>query len=190
MRWTSLLGALTFPWRRAALALLLAGLAMNLALPSAGAAFIFPPPPPDLEPDIRITDVTLSESTSGTVTARFSVRLGGFIFQPVTVGFQTADGTAKVADGDYNAASGSVTFQPSSFENQTRTISVTVKADTVAELDETFFVNLSLISAAPDVLLLDGQGKGTIRGNNNGSGGSGDYCDRNPDDPRCTPIQN
>jgi hypothetical protein len=95
MRWTSLLGVLAFPWRRAALALLLAGLAMNLALPSVGAAFIFPPPPPDIDPDIRITDVTLSEPTSGAVTARFSVRLGGLIFQPVTVGFQTADGTAR-----------------------------------------------------------------------------------------------
>ena len=160
---------------------------LNLALASAGAAYIYPPPEPDLDQTIDIvSDVVVSEPSSGTATVRFHVKLSGVISQPVTVAYATADGTARAALGDYVATAGSLTFQPSTFTSQSKSIAVTIKADSVAELDETFFVNLSL-GPTDEVWLGDGQGKGTIRGSS-GSGASDDYCDRYPSDPRCQPV--
>ncbi|MBV9240663.1 MAG: Ig-like domain-containing protein, partial [Acidobacteria bacterium] len=57
-----------------------------------------------------------------------------------TVDWNTVDGTATVADNDYVAASGTVTFQP--FED-TKYIDVTVNGDTTQEPDETFSIHLS-----------------------------------------------
>src|SRR5438045_3191378 len=74
-----------------------------------------------------------------TMTATFTVSLAQATSQPVTVSYATANGTAQ-AGLDYLAASGSLTFAPG---ETTKTISVTILADSLAELDETFFINLS-----------------------------------------------
>ncbi len=107
-------------------------------------------------PALSINDVSLNEGNSGTTTFTFTVSLSAPSALPVTVNYATADGTAQ-AGTDYTAASGSLTIPA----NQTTgTISITVNGDTVAEPDETFFVNLS---GAINATLAKGVGVGTIR---------------------------
>jgi len=110
----------------------------------------------DDEPRISINDVALLEGRSGTKLFVFTVTLSATSAVPVTVNFATANGTAKSTE-DYNAQSGTLTFAPG---QTSKTISIVVKGDRKREADETFFVNLS---GAVGALLLDGQGKGTIR---------------------------
>ena len=76
--------------------------------------------------------------------------------QTVTVNYATADGTATVADGDYVAASGTLTFTPST---ATQTISVNINGDSTQEGNETFVVNLS---GATNAGIGDAQAIGTI----------------------------
>jgi len=110
----------------------------------------------DDEPRLTISDVTHKEGNSGTTLFVFTVTLSIAYDVPVTVNYATADGTATVADNDYQAASGTLTFAPG---QTTQTITIRVIGDTKKEADETFFVNLS---GATNALILDGQGLGTI----------------------------
>ncbi|HET7290920.1 MAG TPA: Calx-beta domain-containing protein, partial [Vicinamibacteria bacterium] len=75
--------------------------------------------------------------------------------QTVTVNWATANGTA-VAPGDYQVASGMLTFSPGT---TTQPISVTVNGDLDDEANESFVVNLSV---ATNALIADAQGIGTI----------------------------
>ena len=105
---------------------------------------------------LSIGDVTISpEGDAATADAVFTVSLSSPTSLEVTVGYQTAAGTATTGS-DYAARSGTLTFPP--FET-TRTISVPVFGDTMDEDDESFFVDLS---GASNALIADGQGKGTI----------------------------
>ena len=56
------------------------------------------------------------------------------------VDYLTADGTA-IAPADYTAASGTVTFAAGQVS---RPVAITVRGDTLDELDESFAVNLSV----------------------------------------------
>ena len=95
---------------------------------------------PPIPPEISINDLTLAESNSGTKTASFTVTLSESSTQKVTVQYKTEDGTAT-APGDYTAVPlNTLTFNPGQTQ---KTIQVTYKGDTVAEVDETFFVDLS-----------------------------------------------
>ena len=59
---------------------------------------------------------------------------------PITVDYSTVDGSATAADGDYEASSGTVTFA----EGETsKTITITVNSDDVAEGTESFSIELS-----------------------------------------------
>lgn len=89
-----------------------------------------------------------------TFTATLSAASG----QTVTIGWATADGTAT-APSDYTAASGTLTFSPGAL---TRTITFTTIGDTVVELNETLFVNLT---NPVNVALADSHGIGTILNN-------------------------
>ena len=80
---------------------------------------------------------------------------GGF-----TVPYGTIDGTAKTADADYAAATGTLTFAGTAGETQT--ITVAVAGDTLVEDDETFTVTLGMPSKA-NVTASDDSGLGTIR---------------------------
>ena len=73
----------------------------------------------------------------------------------VTVGYATADGTAR-AGLDYAAASGTLTFPPGV---TTETIPVVIYPDWLIEGPETFMLNLQSPSGAT---IVDGQGVGTI----------------------------
>jgi subtilisin family serine protease len=94
-----------------------------------------------VQPTLRINDVSLNEGDGGTTTATFTVTLSPpNATQTVTAAYATTNGTATTANGDYVAASGTVTFAPSV---TTRTITVILNGDTTPEPDETFFMNLS-----------------------------------------------
>ncbi|MCW5958514.1 MAG: Ig-like domain repeat protein [Pyrinomonadaceae bacterium] len=113
----------------------------------------------DDAPVLSINDITQDEGSSGPNTFNFTVTLSPASVSPVTVKYSTADGTATSAGGDYTAITTPVmlTFAPG---ETTKTASVTVNGDTTVELDETFFVNLTMPTGA---IVLDPQGSATIR---------------------------
>jgi hypothetical protein len=106
-------------------------------------------------PNLSINDVTVGEPFNGQVNVTFTVALDKPSGRNVSVGFNTADGTAT-AGQDYTPASGTVTFTPG---QTTKTITVTVNADQIDELTESFLVNLTNPTNAN---IADGQGVGTI----------------------------
>jgi len=111
----------------------------------------------DPPPSLSINDVSVTEGNSGTVNATFTVTLSAESGQTVTVNYQTADGSATVANNDYQAVSSTLlTFNPGETSKQ---VTVVVNGDPDAEIDETFTVNLS---GAVNATLADSQGQGTI----------------------------
>jgi len=90
-------------------------------------------------PTLSIYDLVVPEPTNGTANAVFPVRLSAAHTQAVTVAYSTVNETAT-AGADYQAASGTVTFDPG---ETNKTITVTVLADTAPEGNETFRVDLS-----------------------------------------------
>ncbi|OQP77188.1 hemagglutinin [Xanthomonas phaseoli pv. syngonii LMG 9055] len=107
-------------------------------------------------PGLSINDVSVNEGNAGTTNATFTVSLsapagaGGVSFD-----LATADGTAT-AGVDYVASSLTRTIPAGS---SSATFTVLVNGDTLAEPDETFFVNVSNVTGAT---VSDGQGLGTI----------------------------
>ncbi|MDD1429939.1 hypothetical protein MEO42_02175 [Dolichospermum sp. ST_sed6] len=101
-------------------------------------AFEFQPVP---NLSLSINDVTLTEGNSGTKNATFTVTLSGETFQPVTVNYATANGTAT-AGSDYTATTGTLIFNVNPGETSKK-ITVPILGDTLVEGNETFFVNLS-----------------------------------------------
>ena len=93
---------------------------------------------------------SIDEGNTGNATLLFTVSLLTASTQTVTVAYATADGTATVADNDYTATTGTLTFAPG---QTSKTVSVTVKGDTRNEAHETFTLVLSnptnAIIAAP-----------------------------------------
>ena len=108
-----------------------------------------------LRPEITIDDVQVTEPATGTETALVTARLSSEMESQVTVDFATQDGTAHAGE-DYVATSGTLTFAP---HERTKTVSVTVNADSVAEPAETFSVNLSNESSGT---MVDGTSTVTI----------------------------
>jgi hypothetical protein len=110
-------------------------------------------------PTISIGDVTVTEGNTGTVSASFTVNLSAASSQPITVQFATADGTATVAAGDYQAASGTISFAPG---ETSKTITVLVNGDRIAENGESFSVRLT---DPANAFISDGAGVGAILDN-------------------------
>jgi len=110
-------------------------------------------------PALSINDVALAEGDSGSKTFSFSVNLsapapaGG-----VTFNIATQDNTATTGDNDYVFKS--LTGQSIPAGQQTYNFDVTVNGDTADEGNQTFFVNVTNVSA--NATLGDGQGVGTI----------------------------
>lgn len=102
-----------------------------------------------------IDDVSQAED-SGT-PFNFTVTLSSPLEEAVTVEYTTSDGTATLADNDYEFAAGTLTFQPG---ETMMTIPVTVNPDTNIEPDEVFFVTLSNPSGG--VSVSQGTAVGTI----------------------------
>ena len=106
-------------------------------------------------PVVSIGDALVTEGHAGTRTVNVTVSLSTSASEPVTVSFNTANGSAA-AGSDYTAASGTVTFDPG---ETSETITVVVNGDRVGELNETVLVNLSQPQSA---VIADGQGVVTI----------------------------
>lgn len=110
----------------------------------------------DEGPVVRITDVSKAEGNSGTSTFVFAVNLTPASSTPVTVNYATANGSAS-AGSDYTPVPLlPLTFNPG---ETSKTVVVNVSGDTVIEVNETFFVNLSNAAGAT---IFDNQGVGTI----------------------------
>ncbi len=90
-------------------------------------------------PTVTVSDATVVEGNSGVRSLSFTLTLSAVSGQPVTVNYNTADGTAT-AGSDYTAAAGSFTI---SAGNQTQTLKINVTGDTDSEGDETLLLNLS-----------------------------------------------
>ncbi|MEM8639509.1 MAG: Calx-beta domain-containing protein [Cyanobacteria bacterium P01_G01_bin.54] len=124
----------------------------------------------DSAPTISVNDVSVAEGNAGTTAATFTISLSGASGQTITVNYASADNTATIADSDYNAATGTLTFNPG---ETTKTVDVLVVGDAAQEGDETFFLNLS---APTNATIADNQGLGTLQGDDvptNVTGGSG-----------------
>lgn len=111
--------------------------------------------PPPL-PSLSIGSVSANEGNAGSTPFFFTVTLSTASATPVTVAYQTADGSATTADADYLAASGTLTFPAGTL---TQTITVDVQGDLTVEPNETFTVTLSAPSGAT---LGVPQGTGTV----------------------------
>jgi hypothetical protein len=112
----------------------------------------------DDEPRISIGDVTKKEGKKNQTTLfTFTVTLSAAYDQPVTMSYQTANGTATTSDQDYVAKSGTLAFAPG---ETTKTITIEVKGDSKREADETFYLDLSGLSS--NGLFTKSRGIGTI----------------------------
>ena len=109
----------------------------------------------DPTPSLRINDVSVTETDTGSVDAVFTVTLSAVSGRTVTVNYATADVTA-IAGQDYTSAAGTLTFAAGT---TTQTITVPVLGDLLDEANETFNVNLSGATAAT---IADSLGVGTI----------------------------
>jgi hypothetical protein len=105
-------------------------------------------------PSYVVSDATGAEA-SGTLA--FSVLLTNANGSSVSVDYATADGTA-IAGSDYTSKSGTLTFTPG---QTTKTVSVSITDDALAEDDETFTLNLS--NATGGLAVADPQALGTIQ---------------------------
>jgi Calx-beta domain len=123
---------------------------------SQGSGIILNDDTPPVVPAISIDDVTHTEGNSGTTAYTFTVSLDQATTNTVTVDFSTANGSATIADADYRAASGSLTFNPG---ETSHTITILVNGDVTVESNENFLVNLS---NAANATIADGQGSGII----------------------------
>ncbi len=110
---------------------------------------------PGLLPTLSINDVTVTEGDSGTTNAVFTVNLSAASTQTVSVNYATANGTAT-AGSDYTATSNTLSFAPG---QTSKTISVPIVGNTLAEGSESFTLNLSNPTNAT---ISDAQAVGTI----------------------------
>ncbi|WP_431303745.1 Calx-beta domain-containing protein [Sediminicoccus sp. BL-A-41-H5] len=98
----------------------------------------------DVLPSLSIADAQVSEGNAGTKQMVFTVTLSAAAQAPVTVAYTTRDGTA-LAGSDYNAQSGTLSF---AVGETSRTIAVEIRGDTLDEIDESFEIALSGLTAA------------------------------------------
>jgi len=95
--------------------------------------------PVDGPPVISANDIAVSEGSSGTASATFTVRLLSPATNEVSVDFATTDGTA-LAGSDYVATTGTVVF---AVGETAKPVTVTLLPDSPPEPEETFNLVLS-----------------------------------------------
>jgi hypothetical protein len=110
-------------------------------------------------PKLSVNDVSLPEGNSGTTRFRFTV-ISNLPAPPggITFDLATQNGTAA-SNTDY--LSRGLTAQSIPAGQTSYTFDVTVNGDTLVEPNESFFVNISNVSA--NASINDGQGQGTIQ---------------------------
>jgi len=114
-----------------------------------------PPPPPPPTPSLSIGNASVTEPTSGTTNAVFTVTLSAASTQTVTVAYATASGTA-LAGRDFTTTAGVLTFLPGQTQE---TISIPVLSDPQPGANETFDVQLA---SPTNAVIGTSQGTGTI----------------------------
>ena len=112
-------------------------------------------------PSLSIADASVSEGNAGTMALSFRVTLSVASATTVSVGYATADGSAK-QPVDYTATSGTLTFAPG---ETAKPVAVSVVGDRAVEHDETFTVTLSNSVNAP---IARGTATGTIENDDTG----------------------
>ena len=105
-----------------------------------------------------IDDVSKLEGNAGTTPFVFTVTKTGATGFATAVQYQTIDGSATVANLDYQATSGTLNFGPA---DVTKTITVLVNGDTTIEPNEIFTVHL--LNNPVNALIGDADGQGTIQ---------------------------
>jgi subtilisin family serine protease len=107
-----------------------------------------------VKPSLSIGDASVAEGNTGTKPMVFSVTLSAASAVPVTVNYNTLNGTAS--SRDYQSTSGTLTFAPG---ETTRGISVMVSGDNSKESSETFVLRFS---AAVGAILTKSEALGVI----------------------------
>lgn len=111
----------------------------------------------DRRPTLGISGVTKGEGNSGTQDYVFTVTLSNESTEVISVDYATQDDTATVADGDYTAKTGRLTFNPGGSLEQNITVQTT--GDAKFEPTEKFIVKLldqSVVNADISVNQADG----------------------------------
>ena len=93
----------------------------------------------DAAPVVSVSAASVTEGNSGTTSMVFTVKLSAASGLPVSVNYQTANGTAK-APGDYTSTSGVRTIPAGSLS---ATVPVPVVGDALYEGNETFTFTIS-----------------------------------------------
>ncbi len=92
---------------------------------------------------ITVANVAVTEGdTPNTTTMTFTVNMSNPSDANVAVNYTTVDGTATVANNDYQATSGTLTFTPGQVS---KTVAVTVVGDCAIEPNETLLLRLSAL---------------------------------------------
>jgi hypothetical protein len=107
-------------------------------------------------PVLHVSDEALFEGDTGTTAFQFAVTLSYPRATPVSVFYQTVNGSAN-ASSDYEATSGTLVFSPG---ETVKDIAVNVVGDVTVESDEEFSV---MISSATGATIGNATGVGTIR---------------------------
>jgi hypothetical protein len=93
----------------------------------------------DASPTLQIDDVSVNEGTGGSTSAKLDIRLSAPSGKTLLAGYATQDGTATVAQPDYQQGSELLTFNPG---DTVKSVSIPVAADAELEADETFLVQV------------------------------------------------
>ena len=104
---------------------------------------------------ISVGDATFPEGNSGSASRTFAVTLSTTSDRTVTVGYRVTNGTAT-SPADYTASAGTLSFAPG---DTSKTITVSIKGDTLDEPDETLTATLS---NPVNATITDGSATGTI----------------------------
>ena len=107
-------------------------------------------------PSMYISDVNVLQPVAGAGHATFTLSLGATSSAPVTVGYNTVDGTATTAAGYYLQSSGSVTFAPG---ETTKTVAVTINGTGTYGSNLYFYLMLNNVTNAT---LGDAMGRATL----------------------------
>ena len=111
---------------------------------------------PNQNPTLSVNNVAVYAPLTGTATTSFTVKLSSASTQTVTVNYATSDGSATVANGDYVAASGSLSFAPGTVS---KTVAVTINGTALVHASRYFYLS---ISTATNATIVSSSGTGTI----------------------------
>ncbi|MGI8426676.1 MAG: kelch repeat-containing protein, partial [Actinomycetota bacterium] len=107
-------------------------------------------------PSLRVNDTEVNEDAGPAI---FTLSLDVASTVPVQVAYETKDGTAKAADGHYQAVKGSLIFLPGEKEKK---VPVPVNKSDIPEGNKTFTLDLKLTGVVPGAIMGDPEGQATI----------------------------